>query len=149
MTHPQDTPAMASICSAPGCNRDIYVKGYCRSHYERSPAIMERRRNYARQWSRSPRGRATKRLQQQKRMTVPEYRIKYLAKKEVELAIRRGDLLRRPCERCGKRGYAHHDSYEYDRWLDVRWLCQAHHMEWHMTHNPTMPDHFAALDKCS
>lgn len=41
-------------------------------------------------------------------------------------AIFRGDLIRQPCEVCGKRNVdAHHDDYA--RPLDVRWLCRSHH----------------------
>ncbi len=57
-----------------------------------------------------------------------------------EQAIKRGDLVRQPCEACGDSGemrdgrskvHAHHD--DYNRPLDVRWLCQHCHYEWHRT----------------
>lgn len=45
-------------------------------------------------------------------------------------AIRSGFLKRMPCEICGeKKSHAHHD--DYDKPLDVRWLCSMHHQEWH------------------
>ena len=46
-------------------------------------------------------------------------------------AIKRGDLVRKPCEACGRHSkvIAHHD--DYDRPLDVRWLCSPHHHEAH------------------
>jgi ribosomal protein S27AE len=41
-----------------------------------------------------------------------------------------GRLIRQPCEVCGeKKVEAHHD--DYDKPLDVRWLCPAHHAETH------------------
>lgn len=41
-------------------------------------------------------------------------------------AIKAGTLRRHPCEVCGSENvHAHHDDYE--RPLDVRWLCPHHH----------------------
>jgi hypothetical protein len=61
----------------------------------------------------------------------------------VETAIERGVLTPQPCEVCGANGefadgrravQAHHD--DYNRPLDVRWLCQPCHHEWHTTSTP-------------
>ena len=55
-----------------------------------------------------------------------------------EKAIGRGILKPGPCEVCGEKGkmadgrnmvQAHHD--DYNKPLEVRWLCQKHHHEWH------------------
>lgn len=44
----------------------------------------------------------------------------------VAKAIRDGALVRKPCEVCGRLPtIAHHEQYE--RPLDVVWLCQVHH----------------------
>ena len=44
----------------------------------------------------------------------------------VSAAIRKGTLVRRPCEECGAvETHAHHD--DYTKPLDVRWLCARHH----------------------
>jgi len=60
-----------------------------------------------------------------------------------EKAIKRGILIPQPCEKCGKTGVmadgrnaiqAHHD--DYNKPLDVRWLCQEHHHEWHKSNRP-------------
>src|SRR5271154_4318227 len=48
----------------------------------------------------------------------------------VHNAINRGELLRLPCEICGKEKVdAHHD--DYSKPLSVRWLCRKHHLELH------------------
>jgi hypothetical protein len=63
----------------------------------------------------------------------------------VAYAVRTGKLVRQPCEVCGLEpfwyrpqdrpwsGYAsvvaHHD--DYDKPLEVRWLCRFHHAEHH------------------
>jgi len=45
-------------------------------------------------------------------------------------AIRNGSLLRLPCIRCGeKKSLAHHE--DYDKPLDVMWLCQPCHKQRH------------------
>lgn len=52
------------------------------------------------------------------------------AHKLVYLAIKRGALKECPCVVCGsKRSVAHHE--DYDKPLDVVWLCQIHHKERH------------------
>ena len=60
------------------------------------------------------------------------------AQNVVEVAIRERRLAPKPCEVCGAWGLmkdgrrivqAHHD--DYNKPLEVRWLCQKHHHEWH------------------
>lgn len=52
------------------------------------------------------------------------------ARRAVSLAIRRGDLVRQPCEVCGNpRVDGHHDDYSQP--LKVRWLCRSHHQLHH------------------
>ncbi len=48
------------------------------------------------------------------------------AQNAVTRAVRAGRLIRQPCERCGsQKSLAHHE--DYDRKLDVMWLCQPCH----------------------
>lgn len=55
---------------------------------------------------------------------------KYAAHNAVSAAVFGGRLTAMPCEVCGAaRTVAHHD--DYTRPLDVRWLCQRHHMALH------------------
>jgi hypothetical protein len=44
-------------------------------------------------------------------------------------AIRDGKLKRQPCFICGNEAQAHHPDYE--RPLDVTWLCRKHHKAAH------------------
>lgn len=45
-------------------------------------------------------------------------------------AIRDGKLIKQPCEVCScDIVHAHHDDYAKP--LEVRWLCDEHHNEWH------------------
>jgi hypothetical protein len=53
-----------------------------------------------------------------------------LAHKLTAKAIRNGILKRQPCEVCGDPiSEGHHD--DYDKPLDIRWLCTKHHGEAH------------------
>lgn len=53
-------------------------------------------------------------------------------------AIKKGKLIRQPCEVCGDlKSEAHHD--DYSKPLIVRWLCKDHHEEWHTNH-PDSPN---------
>lgn len=59
-----------------------------------------------------------------------KYPKKYKAHNMVNNQKRAGNLHDEPCEICGiKNVVAHHDDYEKP--LNVRWLCQAHHKQWH------------------
>lgn len=58
---------------------------------------------------------------------------KYRAHTMVNNHVREGNLHSKPCEICGKeKTVAHHDDYDHP--LNVRWLCQAHHKQWHAKH---------------
>lgn len=44
--------------------------------------------------------------------------------------VRRGKVKKGPCEVCGSKAVeAHHD--DYDKPLEVRWLCKKHHRAHH------------------
>lgn len=46
-------------------------------------------------------------------------------------AVRAGKLIRRACEMCGElKSHAHHE--DYDKPLEVRWLCAKHHRWEHL-----------------
>jgi len=64
--------------------------------------------------------------------------VKRKAKDAVNYEIRKGRMIRRPCEACKttKNVHAHHDFYEQEQWLNVRWLCCKHHNKWHSILDP-------------
>ena len=62
-----------------------------------------------------------------------KYPKKLKARQKVNRAVRAGKLRKYPCEICGcERSVGHHDDYDFP--LQVRWLCQAHHKQWHAKH---------------
>lgn len=74
----------------------------------------------------------------------------------VEQAVEDGVLVPQPCESCGANGtmadgrrevQAHHD--DYNKPLNVRWLCQRCHHEWHRHNKPKrreVPQEVPAID---
>ena len=59
-----------------------------------------------------------------------KYPEKILARRLVREAIKRGDIVRKPCVKCGeKKAQAHHD--DYSKPLEVRWLCSLCHTKHH------------------
>ncbi len=56
-------------------------------------------------------------------------RKKAIARAYANVYLRRGLLEKGPCEVCGGPAQMHHD--DYDKPLDVRWLCRTHHLNLH------------------
>lgn len=57
----------------------------------------------------------------------------------VTRAIKRGELVRKPCRVCGNpRSHGHHTNYA--RPLSVRWLCAEHHKAAHAKPNNSTKD---------
>lgn len=70
---------------------------------------------------------------------IATYEQKAKAHSMVALAIKRGDLVRKPCEVCGdEHAVAHHDDYAKP--LDVKWLCTKHHIARHVELGFGVPD---------
>lgn len=88
---------------------------------------LERIRSYDRMRASQPH-RVANRLR-----IVSEYTDRFPNRKKANTAVgnalRDGRLTRQPCWVCGEKAVAHHP--DYDRPLDVVWLCQAHHKQTH------------------
>lgn len=98
---------------------------------------------YIRKYSKTPKGKAVDRKREKtvkrkvwKKQYQRKYRernrLKYKARTIVTNALRDGKLKREPCEVCGKKAESHHD--DYNKPLEVRWLCFKHHRELHGQH---------------
>lgn len=73
---------------------------------------------------------------------VAKYPNRYAVRLATRNAIRRGDLVRAlTCECCNQvvKIEAHHD--DYNKSLEVRWLCIACHNHWHNHNTPTYQTH--------
>jgi len=56
-------------------------------------------------------------------------RMREQARGTARRAVKAGLLIRQPCEVCGRAAHMHHDDYAKP--LEVRWLCPAHHRQFH------------------
>ena len=57
------------------------------------------------------------------------------AREMIANEIKFGRLKRGRCEIC-RRAYTHGHHDDYDKPLEVRWLCPIHHFEWHEKNGP-------------
>lgn len=61
-----------------------------------------------------------------------EARIKANARSYLHVYVKRGKVIKHPCEVCGsERSEAHHN--DYSKPLQVHWLCREHHLKLHET----------------
>jgi hypothetical protein len=86
--------------------------------------------DYYREYDKKRRNRQTNEYRARLRLEFP---MAYRARTMVRNAIRDHKLFQEPCEICGNpETHAHHDNYLKP--LNVRWLCPAHHSQWHHKH---------------
>lgn len=92
---------------------------------ERRNAQTESRKAYQRRYRQTELSKAAQqRGQQQYRINNPH---KKAAHSAISNAIRDGKLERGPCEVCGTTSNVHGHHEDYDKPLDVAWLCRKHH----------------------
>ncbi len=115
-----------------------------RAHYlEHQEEIKERSRRY-RATHKKELAEYFREYRARKRKELSEYNQEYRAKRsrktgganhKINNAIKEGKVSRLPCEVCGgEPAEAHHD--DYNKPLDVRWLCKKCHTEWHKYNKP-------------
>ena len=108
----------------------------CRSHRSRTdntPEALARRRAMRRA-SPDAHIESNRRYRETHKNNRKKPKDQGVAHTRVWSAIKRGAVLRQPCEVCGGHGVAHHD--DYGRPLDIRWLCVQHHADWHRINGP-------------
>lgn len=65
----------------------------------------------------------------------------------INKAISLGKIAKQPCEVCGdKSAQAHHD--DYNKPLEVRWLCKKCHAKWHAEHTPIRANYRKKCAQC-
>lgn len=137
--HPKAADGLLSKCKT--CHkRDVRenraLKADKYKEYEKSRAPAPHRVSARSEYQATPEGKeAIRRAKRKFDRERPEQRKANFA---VSNAIRDKRLLRGPCEVCGSlKVQGHHD--DYNKPLDVRWLCVKHHNEWHKNNTPIYP----------
>lgn len=65
-----------------------------------------------------------------------EFRDKHYIRTCVNRLLREGKITRMPCKICGaEKAEAHH--CDYNKPLELMWLCRKHHREWHKRNKAT------------
>ena len=100
------------------------------AEYVKTNVGMAVKKAAAKKHAQTEKGRKTQKKADAKYKSNEKNRKKIRAKDAIKRAIKSGLIKKMPCEICGDNGVAHHD--DYDKPLDVRWLCQLHHKRWHM-----------------
>lgn len=114
------------------CERQRNRENYYRDH-DKTMAAEKRKRA-------DPKTRERNNMHQ--RNTYHRYPEKYAARFKLNRAIETGQLVRQPCHVCGAaKSQGHH--HDYNKPLDVEWLCQVCHSKEHRT----SPEGLADLEK--
>ena len=137
--HPQMADGRVNKCKE--CNKkDVREnradKAEYYRDYDKSRAMLENRVAARLAYQKTAAGKiAISKAEKKYRNRFP---IKYAAHRLVGNYRRDGKLIAQPCEECGStyRIHAHHDDYAYP--IDVRWLCAAHHSQWHKKHGEAL-----------
>jgi len=100
---------------------------YDRERYHNNPERNAYQVTQRKEWAANNREKVN-RSSRESRLRHPKQR---KARLEVQYAVRSGRLTKQPCEVCNNvKSHAHH--CDYNKPLDVIWLCTKHHAEWHM-----------------
>lgn len=101
------------------------------SEYQKTDKGVEVHRAANKRYSKTEKCREARKLAEEKYKQLPSTKKKQLAKWAVNRAVKIGAIERGLCEVCcSSTVHAHHD--DYDKPLDVRWLCSKHHKQWHI-----------------
>ncbi len=104
----------------------------------------EKKREYYKRYSTSEKGRTRKKEYYEEhkqeffaraKKSMAKYPTERKVRSKTDHAISSGKLVRQPCEICGDpKTDAHHD--DYNKPLEVRWLCRSCHKKWHDNNKP-------------
>lgn len=136
-----DLPATRKEAQELGARRYFTGRPCSRGHISPRHTVNKVCVECAQQWQREWRPNNRESQRRTKAKYLSNHNETRLAHDAVFRAIRRGDLVRQNCEKCGKSNtHAHHE--DYSRPLDVRWLCPECHAEIHF--GPVVPKAAAA-----
>lgn len=115
------------------------VSQYYREKYATDPEHKRKRNNFVNRWrANNPDAwsEIAKRCRDKHDYQGQYPRVRKRASWRVKEAIRSGRMKRLPCNICGERlSHAHH--CDYNKPLEVMFLCADHHRGWHRIFKPT------------
>lgn len=105
--------------------RNIYGK-----NYRENPINKIRMQSYFSTYHKSPKGKKMHSICDAKRYSTPFGRLKLKTRKKTRDAIKKGEIIKTPCEKCGNiKTQAHH--IDYNKPFDIKWLCRKCHAKEH------------------
>ena len=136
----------------------VYTPQQKLEHNARNKRWRDRNPEKAKQHQRNYREKNTLKLREVRASWIkrnPEYKAladkrraarspeKLQARRAIATAVRRGELQKDICKFCGAgKAQAHHN--DYNKPLDVLWLCVDHHRAWHRIFMATSVERMAA-----
>jgi len=133
--HPMMADGHVNKCKE--CNKKDVSKNYFKNHkyyrdYDNARSNSPKRVAARLEYQKTEAGKIS--ANKAKNKYIKKNLIKYLAHNLVHSHVRDKKIEKLPCEVCGStyRIHGHHD--DYSKPLDVRWLCAAHHSQWHKKH---------------
>lgn len=120
------------------CSRS-YFKAYRAKRKEVGNSViptkmpLDYHRKYDAEYFKSPMNKKRRNENAKKYYQDPKNTHKNAARTSTRLSIKKGVLLKKPCEVCGKKTVDAHHS-DYSKPLEIMWLCREHHVAWHKKH---------------
>lgn len=111
------------------------------SDYQKTDIGREVHRNANKRYSQTDKCKENRKKAEEKYNQHPETHKKKLAKWAVKRAVKVGILTRGCCEKCGSSENIHGHHCDYDKQLDVMWLCARCHNEWHRINGEGLNSH--------
>ena len=112
------------------CRRPASIKNNKDRYWRMRDEYLRKNKEYAQ----TERGRRSRRERAARSRINNEKQCK--ARRALFGEIRAGRMDRLPCEVCGTEENIHGHHTDYNKPLDVMWLCRAHHQEWHRNNTP-------------
>jgi len=110
-------------------NRKIWLKK--NPYYYKTPERLEHKRERDKIYSRRKRANGKINKTEEYRIWREKNPEKVRAHQSLNRKIKSGEIKREPCQICGKiKVHAHHE--DYNKPLEVVWLCPAHHQQLHL-----------------
>lgn len=127
-------PKLNTERRCPGCKKPTDAPSYKIKHHDYTCNACWTAKRKASRRSNPDRERANNRRYNKKRKprraTYESNKKQIQARNKVQYALRTGKLTKQPCRVCGDpNSQAHHP--DYDKPLEVVWLCHDHHMDEH------------------